>query len=236
VLDGDAWVVNGQKVWSSYAHLADWCILLTRTDPVSARHQGLTMLLLDMRSPGVEVRPLPQLTGEHEFNEIFLTDVRVPRSATLGLAGEGWAVAMTTLGAERGTFAISLVANLEAQLRTVLDDARRGAGDDPEVRRRLARHWVEVQALRAAACRTLSQLAATGDAGPGAPGIKLAWSQTTQQLIQLALEIAGEDGVGARSSWAYDKLRSRGNTIEMGTSEIVRGLVAERVLGLPRSR
>lgn len=242
VLDGDHWVVNGQKVWSSYAHLADWCILLVRTDPVAARHQGLSFLLLDMRSPGVEVRPLPQLTGDPEFNEIFLTDVRVPRTSMLGEPGQGWSVAMTTLGAERGTFAISLVASLEAHLREVLDQARRPRRDgvvpaeDVEVRRRLARHWVDIQALRATASRTLSRLAATGDAGADAPGIKLGWSQVAQQLTHLALEIAGDDGLSPTSGSAYAKLRSRGNSIEMGTSEIVRGLIAERALGLPRSR
>jgi alkylation response protein AidB-like acyl-CoA dehydrogenase len=242
-LDGDEFIVNGQKVWSSYAHIADYCLLLTRTDPEAAKHHGLTYLLLDMRLPGVEVRPLRQLTGDPEFNEIFLTDVRVPTSAVLGEVGAGWQVAMTTLLHERGTLGFALTARLDAMFRRLVSTARTvGAADDPLIRDRIAQLYVDLQGLRFTNYRALTRLMRTGVPGPEGSIAKLHWSESNQRLTALALELLGPDtqldGAGGFWSgyWQYQQLRSRGNTIEAGTSEVLRNIVAERVLSLPRSR
>jgi alkylation response protein AidB-like acyl-CoA dehydrogenase len=240
---GDHYVLNGQKVWSSYAHIADFCILVVRTDPRSPKHQGLTYLLVDMHSRGIEVRPLVQITGDPEFNEIFFNDVDVPRSNVLGEEGGGWGVAMTTLLHERGTLGFSLTARLEVAMAKLLDLAReRGASDDPLIRDRLARQWIELQALKFTNYRALTTLMKTGVPGPEGSIAKLHWSESNQRLTKLALDILGphaqldsEDGVWG-GYWQHHQLRSRGNTIEAGTSEILRNIVAERVLGLPRSR
>ena len=243
-LDGDALVVNGQKVWSSYAHIADYCILLTRSDPAAGgKHRGLTYLLLDMRSPGVEVRPLRQITGDPEFNEIFLTDVRVPVTNVVGEIGEGWQVAMTTLLHERGTLGFALTARLDVALRRLITTARKtGAIDDPLVRDRIAQLHVDLQALRFTNYRSLTALLRTGIPGPEGSVAKLHWSETNQRLTSLALELLGPDAQLSGPDgfwggyWQYQQLRSLGNTIEAGTSEVLRNIVAERVLGLPRSR
>ncbi len=248
VLDGDEWVVNGQKVWSSYAHLADWCILVVRSDPDAAKHRGLSYLLVDMHSPGVEVRPLRQITGDPEFNEIFFSDVRVPRASMLGAPGEGWNVAMTTLLHERGTLGFSLTAALEKQLdrlvRLVGETGPQGGrpADWPLVRDRVAQLWIDLQALRYTNYRSLTALEKTGVPGPEGSIAKLHWSETNQRLTSLARQVQGLagqlDGRGAvwDGYWQYHQLRSRGNTIEAGTSEVLRSIVAERVVGLPRSR
>jgi alkylation response protein AidB-like acyl-CoA dehydrogenase len=241
--DGDEWVVNGQKVWSSYAHVADRCILLTRSDPGAAKHRGLTYFLLDMHSPGVEVRPLRQITGDPEFNEIFLTDVRIPASAVVGEVGGGWGVAMTTLLHERGTLGFALTARLEVLYRRLVKTAAKtGADTDPIVRDRIADLWVDLQGLKFTNYRALTSLMKTGVPGPEGSVAKLHWSETNQRLTKLAIELLGPDGQldgeGAfwGGYWQYQQLRSRGNTIEAGTSQILRNIVAERVLGLPRSR
>ncbi len=248
ILDADHFVVNGQKVWSSFAHIADWCILLARSDPGAARHQGLTYLIVDMHSPGVDVRPLRQLTGDPEFNEIFFTDVRVPAANVLGTVGSGWQVAMTTLLHERGTLGFALTARLEVLLRQLIQLARtpdasgRRPADDPFVRDRIAQQWTELQGLRYTNYRALTALVRTGVPGPEGSIAKLRWSESNQRLGKLALELLGPaaqlDGEGAvwDGWWQYQQLRSRGNTIEAGTSEILRNIIAERVLGLPRSR
>jgi alkylation response protein AidB-like acyl-CoA dehydrogenase len=243
VLDGDHWVVNGQKVWSSWAHIADWCILVVRTDPDAHRHRGLSYLLVDMKSPGVEVRPLRQITGDPEFNEIYFTDVRVPRESMLGKPGDGWQVAMTTLLHERGTLGFALTAQLEQILGRVIATAKEtGASDDPIVRDRIAEHWVELQALRYTNYRSITSLMKTGVPGPEGSIAKLFWSESMQRLTKLALEMLGPDsqldGDGGwwNGYWQYWQLRSRGATIEAGTSEILRNIVAERVVGLPKSR
>jgi alkylation response protein AidB-like acyl-CoA dehydrogenase len=238
----DHFRVTGQKVWSSYAHLADYCILLARSDPDSQKHAGLTYLIVDMRAPGVEVRPLRQLTGESEFNEIFLTDVRVPRENLLGEIGGGWQVAMTTLLHERGTLGFALTAALDTSLRKLLELVRERAADDPLVRDRLAAAWIELQALRYTNYRALTALMKTGIPGPEGSVAKLVFSEANQRATKLALEVLGDeaqltDGSGFLGGfWQYQQLRSRGNTIEAGTSEILRNIIAERVLGLPRSR
>jgi alkylation response protein AidB-like acyl-CoA dehydrogenase len=234
-----AFVVNGQKVWSSFAHLADWCILLGRGDAESELHAGLTYLIVDMHAPGVEVRPLRQLTGESEFNEIFFTDVEVPAENLLGAVGEGWTVAMTTLLHERGTLGFALTGVLEVAMRKLIALARARGVDDPLLLDRVAREWIELQALKLTNYRALTQLMQTGIPGPEGSVAKLHWSESNQRLTKLALEILGEEAQ-VRSAdgadWQYQQLRSRGNTIEAGTSEILRNIVAERVLGLPRGR
>ena len=240
-LDDGHFVVDGQKVWSSFAHIADWCLLLARSDPSSQRHDGLTYLIVDMHSPGVEVRPLRQITGEAEFNEIFFTSVEVPAENTLGDVGQGWQVAMTTLLHERGTLGFALTAALEVAVRKLIDLAR-DRGATPRQRDAIAREWIESQALRLTAYRSLSQLVRTGIPGPEGSILKLHWSEANQRLTKLALELLGDEAALAGGDapydgfWQHAQLRSRGNTIEAGTSEILRNIVAERVLGLPRSR
>jgi alkylation response protein AidB-like acyl-CoA dehydrogenase len=248
VLEGDHFTLNGQKVWSSFAHIADWCILLARSDPDAPRHQGLTYLIVDMHSPGVEVRPLRQLTGDPEFNEIFFTDVRVPVSNVVGEVGGGWQVAMTTLLHERGTLGFALTSRLEVLLGQLVKLARTTdstgwrPADDPLVRDRVAQQWIELQALRYTNYRALTTLVRTGVPGPEGSIAKLAWSESNQRLGKLALELLGAaaqltgEGAAWDGWWQHQQLRSRGNTIEAGTSEILRNIVAERVLGLPRSR
>jgi len=235
---GDVFVVNGQKVWSSFAHIADWCILVTRSDPGSERHAGLTYMLVDMHSPGVEVRPLRQLTGQAEFNEIFFTDVQVPVENVLGPIGEGWAVAMTTLLHERGTLGFALTGVLDVSVRKLIALARERNVDDPLLLDRIAEEWIELQALKFTNYRALTSLMKTGIPGPEGSISKLHWSESNQRLTKLALELLGEDAqvIDGDGEWQYQQLRSRGNTIEAGTSEVLRSIVAERVLGLPRSR
>jgi alkylation response protein AidB-like acyl-CoA dehydrogenase len=248
VVDGDSWIVNGQKVWSSYAHIADWCILVVRTDPDVPKHAGLSFLLVDMHLPGVEVRPLRQITGDAEFNEIFFTDVRVPIDSMLGKPGEGWHVAMTTLLHERGTLGFALTAALERLVaglvelvREEMPDGTRPA-DAALVRDAVAREWVELQALRFTNYRSLTTLVQRGVPGPEGSIGKLVWSEAAQRIGKLALSVQGMssqlsgDGAVWDGLWQYQQLRSRGNTIEAGTSEILRSIIAERVVGLPRSR
>ena len=240
-LEGDRFVVDGQKVWSSFAHIADFCILVTRSDPGSQRHDGLTYMIVDMHAPGVEVRPLRQITGEAEFNEIFLTGVEVPVANVLGEVGGGWRVAMTTLLHERGTLGFALTATLEVAVRKLIALARE-RGATPAQREAVAREWIELQALRYTNYRSLTALMQTGIPGPEGSIAKLQWSEANQRLTRLALELLGPEAPLAGESapyggwWQHQQLRSRGNTIEAGTSEILRSIVAERVLGLPRSR
>jgi alkylation response protein AidB-like acyl-CoA dehydrogenase len=229
----DKFVLNGQKVWSSFAHIADHCILVGRSDPESQRHAGLTYLIVDMKAPGVEVRPLRQITGEAEFNEIFLSDVEVPPENLLGEIGGGWQVAMTTLLHERGTLGFALSGVLAAQVGRLVALAKNRGVDDPILRDRIATEWIELQALKLTNERSLTKLMQTGIPGPEGSGAKLHWSEQNQRLTKLAMEILeGEDD----GYWRHQQLRSRGNTIEAGTSEILRNIIAERVLGLPRSR
>ena len=243
IRDNGDFVINGQKVWSSFAHIADWCILLVRTDPEAKKHQGITYLLVDMHSDGVDVRPLNQMSGEPEFNEIFFNDVRVPAENVLGEVNAGWGVAMTTLLHERGTLGFALTSRLEVAMNKVITLAREtGAERDPLVRDRIARHWVELQGLKFTNYRALTTLVKTGVPGPEGSIAKLFWSESNQRLTKLALEIMGpraqldgDEGIWD-GYWQYQQLRSRGNTIEAGTSEVLRNIIAERVLGLPRSR
>jgi alkylation response protein AidB-like acyl-CoA dehydrogenase len=213
--------------------IADHCILVGRSDPDSQRHEGLTYIIVDMHAPGVEVRPLRQITGEAEFNEIFLTDVEVPQENLLGEIGGGWQVAMTTLLHERGTLGFALGGALEAQVQKLLALAKERGADDPIIRDRVAQEWIELQALKLTNYRSLTTLMQTGIPGPEGSVSKLHWSEQNQRLTKLAMELLeGEDD----GYWGHQQLRSRGNTIEAGTSEILRNIIAERVLGLPRSR
>ena len=243
--DGDGFRITGQKVWSSFAHFADRCILLARTDPQAPKHQGITCFLLDMHADGVEARPLRQMTGDAEFNEIFLDDVYVPREDVLGEVGGGWRVAMTTLLHERGSTAFFLLGRLDVRFRRLVEltrSRRRDGGvvaDDPLVRDAVARTYADLQALRFTSWRALSDMVRTGMPGPEGSIIKLHWSEANQRLTRLGLELLGEEAAlwpGGQVSWQWQQLRSRGNTIEAGTSEVLRNIVAERILGLPRSR
>jgi alkylation response protein AidB-like acyl-CoA dehydrogenase len=239
---GDHFLVNGQKVWSSFAHIADFCILVGLGDPDAPKYKNLTYVVVDMHAPGVDVRPLVQITGQPEFNEIFFTDVKVPKENLLGSVGEGWQVAMTTLLHERGTLGFALSATLAVAVQKLIALAQERSVTDPILRDRIAREWVELQALKYTNYRSLTTLQKTGIPGPEGSASKLVWSESNQRLTKLALEILGShaqltNGGGyADGYWQYQQLRSRGNTIEAGTSEILRNIVAERVLGLPRSR
>ena len=239
---GDHFLVNGQKVWSSFAHIADFCILVGLGLPDAPKYKNLTYVIVDMHAPGVEVRPLVQITGHPEFNEIFFTDVEVPKENILGGVGDGWQVAMTTLLHERGTLGFALSATLDVAVRKLVALAKERGVTDQVLLDRIAREWVELQALKYTNYRSLTTLEKTGIPGPEGSASKLVWSEANQRLTKLALEILGSgaqltDGGGyAEGYWQYQQLRSRGNTIEAGTSEILRNIVAERVLGMPRSR
>ena len=235
---GDHYVVNGQKVWTTLAHVAKWCMLLARERKEANPRDGLTFLLVDMESPGIEVRPLVQITGDAEFNEIFFKDVRVPKSQILGEAGEGWSVAMTTLLHERGTLGLALTTRAQITVGELAELARKlGRGSDPLVRQRIAQHAIEARALQLNGYRAVSSMKRNGIPGPEGSILKLMWSELNQRMTETAIDIAGPAGqVGGGNGWKYQYLRSRANTIEAGTSEILRNILAERVLGLPRSR
>ena len=233
VRDGDDYVVRGQKVWTTYGPIADWCELLVRTDPDAARPQaGITCLLVDMRLPGIQVRPLRTITGSDEFSEVFLDDVRVPASARLGDEHDGWRVAMATLSNERGG-----VATLHLQLRGRIQDLVRqaraaGVADDPVVRDRLAGLFSAGERLRYLADRALVRAAAGLPPGAESSVIKLAWSQLGQELPRAALDVLGPAALDG--PWADQLVQSPSLGIAGGTTEVNRNIVAERVLGLPR--
>ena len=235
---GDHYLVNGQKVWTTLAHVAKWCMLLTRERKEENPRHGLTYLLVDMDSPGVEVRPLVQITGDAEFNEIFFKDVKVPKSQILGEAGEGWAVAMTTLLHERGTLGMALATRAQITAAELADHTRKlGRGSDPLVRQKVAQHTIEARALQLNGYRALTAMKRNGIPGPEGSLLKLMWSELNQRMTETAVDVAGAAGqVGESTGWKYQFLRSRANTIEAGTSEVLRNILAERVLGLPRSR
>jgi alkylation response protein AidB-like acyl-CoA dehydrogenase len=246
VLDGDDFVVNGQKVWTSLGHVARWCILLTRTDPDPvSRHRGLTYLIVDMESSGVEVRPLRQMTGEAEFNEIYFTDVRVPRANLLGAAADGWRVAMTTLMHERASLGVGMQIRTRANLDALFTLIRgSGLGADPVMRQKLAQLYIEVEAMRLNSYRGLTRMLRGEEPGPEGSINKLMWSEISQSLTETAMEALGawallasdEPAVADASRWSHQFLRARAASIEGGTSEVLRNILAERVLGLPRSR
>jgi alkylation response protein AidB-like acyl-CoA dehydrogenase len=248
VADGDEWVVNGQKVWTSSAHMASRALLVARTDPDQPKHNGLTYFALDMTQPGVEVRPLRQATGEAEFNEVFLTDARVADADRIGAVGQGWQVSMATLMNER----VSIGGNAMPREGGMIAGAARRWRDHPELRTpglhdRLLRLWADAEIGRLAATRLRQQLAA-GEPGPEGSAAKLVFARLNQEISEFEVELAGADGL-LYDDWTMRRpeganffgrtpgfrfLRAKGNSIEGGTSEILRNIVAERVLGLPK--
>jgi alkylation response protein AidB-like acyl-CoA dehydrogenase len=236
--DTGEWVVTGQKVWTSGAQFAKWCMLVARTDPDAPRkHQGLTYFVLDMEQPGVQVVPLRQITGESEFNELFLQEARIPAENVVGGVGNGWKVAMTTLMNERSGLAFFLQVRLRQQLDKLIAAAdRRGLLDDPAIAQRLGDLHVRTEVLRLTAYRGLTAIEKHGQPGPEGSLTKWMWSDANQQLTQLAVDVLGDEALTQASPWSFELLRARGNSIEGGTTEILKNIVAERVLGLPRMR
>jgi alkylation response protein AidB-like acyl-CoA dehydrogenase len=237
VKDGDDWVVTGQKVWTSGAQYSKWCMLVARTDPDAPKHKGLTYFLMDMEQDGVEVVPLRQITGEPEFNELFIDGARIPDGNVLGGVGNGWKVALTTLMNERAGLGFSLQVRMRRLLDGLIEEAAgRGLLDDPVVADRLGDLHLRTETLRLTAYRGLSATEKYGQPGPEGSLLKWIWSDTNQRLSQLAADLLGPAALEAGSPWAYELLRSRGNSIEGGTTEVLKNIVAERVLGLPKAR
>jgi alkylation response protein AidB-like acyl-CoA dehydrogenase len=243
-----AFVITGQKVWTSFAHYANWCTVLARTDPAARRHRGLTYFLVDMNSPGFSVRPLRQMSGDAEFSEVYLDGVEVPEDCVLGREHGGWDVAITTFMFERGPRTLTRQLILREGLAELLDLARRRTragrpvARDPLVRQRLAQLYIDTETLRYANLRILTRLMRGEPAGPEGSASKLFFSETWQKVAELGLELQDAHAMLAPGSewtpddgrWQYRALRSRGNTIQGGTSEIMRNILAERVLGLPK--
>ena len=236
-LDGDRWVVSGQKIWTSLAVEADWCFVLARTEPGSKRGAGLSYLLVPMRQKGVTVRPIRQLTGTSEFNEVFFDDARTHASLVVGEPGDGWRVARATLAIERGVATLGQQVGFERELNRLVELARQtGASGDPVIRNRLARAWIGLEAMRAHALRTLP----SGAGGTGPSELKLLWSRWHQELGELAMDVQGAPSMVARGApydlddWQRLFLFSRADTIYGGSDEIQRTIIAERALGLPR--
>jgi alkylation response protein AidB-like acyl-CoA dehydrogenase len=231
------WRVTGQKVWTTFAHEAKWCMLVARTDPDAPRHKGLTYFICDMEQDAIEVRPLRQITGEPEFNELFFEEAFVPDENLVGGEGNGWNVAITTLMHERAGLGASAALGLSQSLDELVELVReRGLAEDPLVRQRIARLKIGVEALRFGALRSLTRQMKVGIPGPEGSISKLQWADTNQALTELAAEVGGPEALRAGSLWAYRLLRARANSIEGGTSEVMKNIVAERVLGLPRLR
>jgi alkylation response protein AidB-like acyl-CoA dehydrogenase len=242
--DGDDFVVNGQKIWTSYAHFADWCLLLVRTDAEKPKHKGITCLLADMKSEGVTVRPLRMMSGDATFNEIFFENVRVPVTQVLGEINGGWRTGIAALMNERANVGTHILVQVKKQLEAVVEHARNLERDGvkiaahPVYRQKIAQSFVELEVLRLNGMRALSNLSKSDV--PSAEGslLKLYWSEMNQRLQQNFQEILGEHAQADDfddGAYSYSYLRSRGNTIEAGTSEIQRGIIAERVLELPKS-
>jgi alkylation response protein AidB-like acyl-CoA dehydrogenase len=243
VRNGAEWVVTGQKVWTTFAHHAKWCMLVARTDPDAPKHKGLTYFLMDMEQDAVQVRPLRQVTGEAEFNELFIEEARIPDENIVGGEGNGWAVAITTLMHERATLAFSLQVGVQIAIGELIERARgaraidgRVATEDPVTRQRLAQLLIESEVLRLNAYRGLSATMRTGTPGPEGSLGKWHWSEINQSLTELAMDVAGPRAMLAEDERTYRFLRARANSIEGGTTEILKNIVAERVLGLPRMR
>jgi alkylation response protein AidB-like acyl-CoA dehydrogenase len=248
VLDGDTFVVTGQKVWTSWARYADVCMCLVRTDPDAPKHKGITFLLIDMKSPGVTVRPLTQINGDADFNEVFFEEVRVPRKNVVGELNKGWDIAITCLMHERQTLTFSRQLQSKVALVEMLETARRHrrhgavASADPVVRQALARAYVDSEAMRFLAYRNLTKVLRGGVPGPEGSIEKLFWSEMYQRQLDVAAEMIGPHGQLLRGSkhaldggrWPHLLLYSKGRTIAAGTSEVQRNIIAERVLGLPR--
>ena len=250
VLDGDDFVVDGQKVWTSFARYADWCMLLVRTDPDAPKHRGITFLLVDMHSPGITVRPLKQISGDEDFNEVFFESVRVPRTNVIGAVNGGWEIAITTLMHERATLTFSRQLQSRVALADLIAFAAhwqhdgRPAVADPVCRQQLAQAVIESAAIKYTAYRSLTKTIRGGVPGPEGSIEKLFWSEMYQRMLEAALSIEGpyaqlmkdSPHVARGGMWQHLFLYSRGRTIAAGSSEIQRNIIAERVLGLPRPR
>ncbi len=243
VLEGDHFVVNGQKVWTSMGHVADWCFLLVRTDPTAARHKGISFLLVDMKTPGITVRPLCQITGEAEFNETFFDNVRVPKQNLVGKLNEGWSVAITTLAYERDLLTFIRHISLRNALHRLVKLVQaRGKRADPVVRQKIAELWIGEQALQLNGYRSLTRILRGGQPGPEGSTSKLFWSQLDQDVALAATQVIGPYSQIAEGSpwapddgqWQFYELLARGSGIRAGTTEILRNILAERVLGLPK--
>src|SRR5580704_6891873 len=248
-LAGDEFIVNGQKIWTSYAQYADWCYMLVRTDAAAPKHRGISYLMVDMKSPGITVKPLRQMHGGQDFNEVFFENVRVPRQNLIGGLNDGWRVSTTTLANERGTNALSQYVRYEQIFNDLVRLARasyrngRGALQDAVVRQELARHYVDLQGFKYNCLRVFSAI--TNGGSPGGEGsiLKLLWSELNQRMQETAMALEGTanqltaESAGAVEAgrWQVSFLRSRAHTIEAGTSEIQRNIIAQRVLGLPRT-
>ncbi len=237
VREGEEWVLTGQKVWTSAAQYSKWCMLVARSDPAAPKHKGLTYFLLDMEQAGVQIRPLRQITGEPEFNELFLDGARVPHENVLGGEGNGWKVALTTLMNERAGLGFFLQVRLRQLLDHLIEEAaREGLLEDPVVADRLGELHLRTELVRLTAYRGLTAIERYGQPGPEGSLTKWMWSDTNQRLTQFAAELLGPRALRAEDPWSYELLRARGNSIEGGTTEVLKNIVAERVLGLPKSR
>jgi len=248
VKDGEFWVVNGQKVWTSLAHVADFMMLLARTDPDAPRHKGITYFLLDMKLPGVTVKPLRQLTGDAEFNEVFFDNVRIHVSQVLGGVNNGWAVGLTTLMYERLALGFGLQVRLRIGLDGLIELGRRMEKTgrvivkDAVMRQKIAQLWIDTECLKLTGARAITRLLRGEMPGPEASTGKMVWVETHQRLQELAMEIQGPYAQLVRGSdwavegglWQHSFLRSRANSIEGGTTEIQKNIIAERLLGLPK--
>jgi alkylation response protein AidB-like acyl-CoA dehydrogenase len=254
VLDGDEWVINGQKIWTSAGHLADHIFVLCRTDPEAPKHKGISFLLVDMRQPGVEVRPIKMISGESEFNEVFFTDARTPKDEVVGGVNNGWAVAMTLLGYERGEAAATMPIRFKGELDRLLQLAKdTGKADDPVIRQRLAWCYSKVEIMRYLGMRTLTKFLAGQHPGPDASISKLYWSEYHRMVTELAVDILGMDALvpsgrkpssafqaddpgapNSSASWTNTFLNARAGTIYAGTSQIQKNILGEMVLGLPK--
>jgi alkylation response protein AidB-like acyl-CoA dehydrogenase len=254
---GDHFVVNGQKIWTSGGSIADWGLLLARSNPGVAKHKGITCFLINMRQPGIDVRPLKQITGSSEFSEVFMANARVEKSDQIGALGEGWAIAQTTLGYERGGRALARITTYATQYSRLVEAARRLKRhgrpliDSPVVRQKLGRIWAELEVERYGALRVLTMLERGEHPGAGGSLTKLSYSEFEKRFLELALEILGPYGqltegqpeeyrlqidtaVGDHGTWAYAFLWSRAGTIYAGSSEIQKNVIGERILGLPK--
>ena len=252
--DGDEWVINGQKIWTSAGHLANWIFVLCRTDPTAAKHRGITFLLCPMDQPGVEVRPIKMISGESEFNEVFFTDARTPAENVIGEVNGGWAVAMTLLGYERGEAAATMPIMFRTELDRLLELARQyGRADDPVIRQRLAWCYSKVEIMRYLGMRSLTKFLNSAQPGPEGSIFKVYWSEYHRIVTELAMDIMGPHGLvptgrapassfqaddpGApndTASWAGTFLHARAGTIYAGTSQIQKNILGEMVLGLPK--
>ena len=244
-LDGDSWVINGQKVWTSLAQWADWCFVVCRSEVGSERHHGLSYLLIRMDAPGIEVRPIRQITGTAEFNEVFFTDARTPADHIVGAPGDGWKVAMGTLAFERGVLTLGQQMAFERELTEITDAARRtGALDQPVVRQRLVELWIRLRIMRFNAVRTLAG-SEGGQLSPAAMIGKLFWANLHQDLGEAAMEVLGAEAMLIDDDYDSEDpmgplhklfLFTRSDTIYGGSDQIQRNIIGERALGLPREQ